>query len=130
MRFEFDFENRYRILLAALGVNPRTAWVELTNDELDARFGLWRCRTPTSNIIDTQTSGPYLAVKAIGPRASFADRGATFGTTTAGGACVKFAHPVKILDPTGKLRHPGLTLTVADTEGFAAAVREAAGLAE
>lgn len=128
MRFEFDFEHRYRPLLALMGVTPKSAWVDLTDEELDARFGPWRCRTPIRNIVGTQTSGPYLAIKAIGPRASFADGGATFGTTTAGGACVKFARPVKILDPTGTLRHPGLTLTLADREGFAAAVREAAQL--
>jgi hypothetical protein len=128
MRFEFDFERRYRPALALVGVTPATAWVDLTDDWLDARFGLWRCRTPTDTIVDTQTSGPYQAIKAIGARLSFADRGATFGTTTAGGACVQFRAPVKILDPTGTLRHPGLTLTVADPASFAAAVREAAGL--
>ncbi len=128
MRFNFSFEKKYLPVLAAVGVTPKTAWVDLTDDELDARFGLWRARTPTFNIVATETSGPYQAIKAIGGRASFADGGATFGTTTAGGVCVKFAEPIKILDPTGLLLHPGLTLTVADRDGFADAVRHAAGL--
>lgn len=128
MRYEFDFEAKYVPMLALIGVTPKTAWVELSDTELDARFGLLRCRTPVMNIIDTQTSGPYSPLKAIGPRLSWADRGATFGTTAAGGVCVKFAHAVKILDPSGTLRHPGLTLTLRESEAFAEAVRTAAGL--
>jgi hypothetical protein len=41
---------------------------------------------------------------------------------------VEFREPVKILDPSGIILHPGLTLTVADLEGFEVALREAAGL--
>ncbi|MDQ1248930.1 MAG: hypothetical protein QG597_3304 [Actinomycetota bacterium] len=125
MSFEFAFEPKYRPLLAVLGVFPHTAWVSLTDDELEARFGLWRCRTPIANIVGVEVSGPYQAIKAIGARGSLADGGATFGTTAAGGVCLKFAEPVKILDPTGRFRHPGLTVTVADPEEFAAAVTHA-----
>jgi len=128
VRFDFAFETRYLPVLAVIGVTPKTAWVNLDEEQLDARFGPWRCRTPVANIVGTQVSGPYSALKAIGARGSFADRGATFGTTTAGGACVEFADPVKILDPTGALKHPGLTMTVTDPEAFAAAVREVADL--
>lgn len=79
-------------------------------------------RTRLTNITDVQVSGPYSAVKAIGPRMSLSDRGATFGSTTDGGACVKFREPVRAL--AGPLvRHPGLTMTVADPETFAADVR-------
>lgn len=128
MEFDFAFDRRYAPGLALLGVTPATARVTVTNTELDARFGPWRCRTPVGNISCVVQTGPYQAVKAIGARGSFADRGATFGTTTAGGVCLEFRQPVKILDPTGLLRHPGLTLTVADRDGFELAVREAAGL--
>ena len=75
-----------------------------------------------------QQTGPYTAVKAIGARGSFADRGATFGTTTAGGVCVEFRDPVKILDPSGLVLHPGLTMTLQDLDEFEAAVRNYAGL--
>ncbi len=80
------------------------------------------------NIKCVQRTGPYAALKAIGARGSFTDRGATFGTTTAGGVCVEFKQPVKILDPSGIILHPGLTLTVADLDGFEQAVRDLAGL--
>lgn len=128
MRFEFAFEKKYLPALAAIGVSPLTARVDVSDTLLDARFGPWRCRTPIRNISCVQQSGPYSAVKAIGARGSFADRGATFGTTTAGGVCVEFKDPVKILDPSGIILHPGLTLTVRDRDGFEEAVREFAGL--
>jgi hypothetical protein len=35
---------------------------------------------------------------------------------------------VRILDPSGNILHPGLTLTVSDRDAFEKAVREAAGL--
>lgn len=128
MRFEFAFEKKYLPALAAIGVTPLTAKVDLSQKTLDARFGPWRCRTSVKNIRCVTRTGPFSAVKAIGARGSFADRGATFGTTTAGGVCVEFREPVKILDPSGIILHPGLTLTVSDLEGFEAAVRDAAGL--
>jgi hypothetical protein len=128
VRFDFAFEKKYLPALAAIGVTPLTAKVDISEHTLDARFGPWRCRTPVSNIRCVQRTGPYSALKAIGARASFADKGATFGTTTAGGVCVEFREPVKILDPSGIVMHPGLTLTVGDLDGFEQAVRRAAGL--
>lgn len=128
MRFEFAFEKKYLPALAAIGVTPLTARVDVDDDVLDARFGPWHCRTPLGNITCVQQTGPYSAIKAIGARGSLADRGATFGTTTAGGVCVEFREPVKILDPSGMILHPGLTLTVSDRDGLEEAVRKATGL--
>ena len=42
------------------------------------------------------------------------DKGVSFATNGAGGVCVLFHEPVRTLDPTGRLRHPGATLTVQD----------------
>lgn len=128
MRFEFAFEKKYLPALAAIGVTPLTARVDVDDDVLDARFGPWHCRTPLGNITCVQQTGPYSAIKAIGARGSLSDRGATFGTTTAGGVCVEFREPVKILDPSGMILHPGLTLTVSDRDGLEEAVRKATGL--
>ncbi|HPE13426.1 MAG: hypothetical protein H6524_12135 [Actinobacteria bacterium] len=128
MRFEFAFEKKYLPALAAIGVTPLTARVDVDNEVLDARFGPWHCRTPVGNITCVQQTGPYSAIKAIGARGSLSDRGATFGTTTAGGVCVEFRKPVKILDPSGMILHPGLTLTVSDRDGLEEAVRKATGL--
>ncbi len=128
MRFEFAFEKKYLPALAAIGVTPLTARVDVDNEVSDARFGPWHCRTPVGNITCVQQTGPYSAIKAIGARGSLSDRGATFGTTTAGGVCVEFRKPVKILDPSGMILHPGLTLTVSDRDGLEEAVRKATGL--
>jgi hypothetical protein len=128
VRFEFAFEKKYLPALAAIGVTPLTARVDVDGEVLDARFGPWHCRTPMGNITCVQQTGPYSAIKAIGARGSLSDRGATFGTTTAGGVCVEFRKPVKILDPSGMILHPGLTLTVSDRDGLEEAVRKATGL--
>lgn len=129
VRFDFAFEKKYLPALAAIGVTPLTAKVDVSEKTLDARFGPWRCRTSVRNIACVQRTGPYSAVKAIGARGSFADKGATFGTTTAGGVCVEFKQPVKILDPSGIILHPALTLTVADLDAFEQAVKGVSGLA-
>src|SRR5205085_616205 len=75
----------------------------------------------TGNVVGTELSGPYSALKAIGPRVSYKDRGLTFGSNAARGVCIKFREPVHGIEPTGRLvRHPGLTVTVADVDGLAA----------
>jgi hypothetical protein len=127
-RFGFRFQKQYVPMLAALGVTSATAHVMVTEDRLVARFGPWLCSTSLGNVVDVCPTGPYSAVKAIGARLSMTDRGLTFGTTTEGGVCLTFDQPVTGLDPLGVLRHPGLTVTVDDVEGFVTAVRERAGL--
>jgi hypothetical protein len=126
--FAFAFDPRFRWLLAAMGVRPDSARIFLTRDRLVARFGPWVCDTPVANVSGVEVSGPYRWYTAIGARGSFVDRGLTFGSTPAGGVCVLFREPVRGLSPFGPPRHPGLTVTVADREGFAAALRLAAGL--
>jgi hypothetical protein len=127
-RFDFEFEPRFRLMLLGIGVTPRTASVTVTNTRLIARFGLWTCETPLTNVRDTCMTGPYQWIRAIGARASAKDRGATFGTTTAGGVCMLFRKPVTALEPFGVLRHPGLTVTLEDRERFNEVVRKRAGL--
>lgn len=126
--FAFEFQKRYLPVLAVMGVTPKTTSVQIGPDEIVARFGPWTSRSPLSNITCVMVTGPYKAHRAIGARGSFADGGATFGTTTAGGVCMEFRRPVTALDLTKHLKHKGLTLTVEDREGFAKYLREAAGL--
>ena len=130
-RFDFAFDPPARRLLRPLGVDGRRAFVTLTDDgRLTARYGRWSVDTPLGNVSDARVTGPYPSwVRAVGPHLSFADRGVTFGTNAALGACVTFHRPVKGLDPLGLLRHPGLTVTVADPVALVAAVRRRAGLA-
>lgn len=118
--FEFDFDIRFRPMLAAIGVLKGNSGVTLDDEWFDARFGPWRLRTPVHNLKDVQITRDYQWLKAIGPRGSFVDRGATFGTNARGGVCVCFHEPVPALFG---MRHPGLTVTVSDLEGFADAVR-------
>ncbi len=127
-QFEMAFDPRFRLPLAALGVTPATAHVTITPDRLIACFGPWACRTAPSNVRAVHLTGPYRWYRAIGPRLSLADHGLTFGTTAARGACLLLREPVPGIDPLGVIRHPGLTVTVADPEGFAASVRHYAGL--
>lgn len=120
-RFEFAFDDRYVPILRLLGIRPDNTDVVLTDERIVARCGPVRISTPYANVKGMQVTGPYRAIKAIGIRASLADWGATFGTSTRGGLCICFHEPVKGLF-AGFKRHPGLTVTVADVEGLQAAI--------
>lgn len=122
-RFTFAFDRRFRLPLALIGVRPGTCEVLVTASRFDVRYGPWRLQTPRSNVADVCLTGPFLAIKAIGPRGSMADRGATFGTNAARGVCVTFHEPVGALLGRERFHHPGLTVTVADPEGLVAALR-------
>ena len=121
MTFDFSFDLLHRAFGLPLGITPRTAQVEVDGDRLVARFGLWHVSTPLTNVEGTETSGPYSPFKTVGPaHLSVADRGLTFATNSRRGLCIRFREPVPGIEPTGRLRHPGLTVTVADVEGLAA----------
>ncbi|WP_218006041.1 hypothetical protein [Actinomadura hibisca] len=115
-RYGFAFEDRLTRPLALLGIRPDTAHLLITAERLKARFGPWLVRTPLENVAGAEVTGPYNVLKVAGPHLSLADRGVSFGTNTKKGVCIRFHHPVKGLDPLGLLRHPGLTLTVAEPE--------------
>ena len=112
---------RFRPLLipaaAAFGVTPWSAHVDVDDEELRVRFGPWSVRTPRSNVAGAERTGPYSVAKvAGGPHLSFADGGATFATTTEAGVCIRFKEPVRALLPVGPVKHPALTVTVADPD--------------
>lgn len=117
-RFAFHFDPSFQVALFALGVTPRTAWVSVTDTDVEARFGPWVCRSTRANVVETCLTGPYQWFKVVGPHLSLKDRGLTFGTSARGGVCMLFAEPVAGIDPLGVLRHPGLTVTVADRAGL------------
>lgn len=119
--FRFDFEPPFRVAGLVFGVTPATALVTVDEQYLSARFGLWRVRTPRDNVAGAEITGPYGVVKTIGPaHLSLADRGLTFATNRRHGVCVRFREPVTGIDPTGRIRHPALTVTVADCAGLTA----------
>jgi hypothetical protein len=120
--FSFRFDPRFRVPLSLLGVRPSTSQVRVGPDRLEVDYGPWHLASPWSNVLDVRTSGPFQAVWAIGPRLSLTDRGATFGTATHGGVCIRFRDPVGGLAGPDRLHHPGLTVTVSDPEGLVAAI--------
>ena len=126
MTFDFSFDSLHRAFALPFGVTPGNARVDVEGGRLAARFGLWRVDTPVTNVAGTEVTGPYSALKTIGPaHLSLADRGLTFSTNARRGLCIRFHEPVRGLAPTDRLRHPALTVTVADVDGLAAALAEA-----
>ncbi|MGA4728115.1 hypothetical protein ACWEOS_19465 [Micromonospora taraxaci] len=118
-RFPFRFDPLFRPVLALVGVRPATAWVVVTDRDLMIRYGPWRLRTARANVIAVELSGPYRWWRVIGPHVSMVDRGASFGSSTAGGICLRFGEPVPALVPGGRVRHPAATVTVADPPALA-----------
>jgi hypothetical protein len=105
-------------VLLLFGVRPSNAYVDLGDDELDAHFGFFRFRTPTSNLASWRIEGPWRWITAIGIRFSVRDHDLTFGGTNRGGVRVDFKEAV----PVAGIHVPALYLTVDDLEGFAAAL--------
>jgi hypothetical protein len=126
-RFRFAAPRPVWWLLLPLGIRPANAWLALTDAELLVRFGPWRLRTSRDNVLDARRAGPYRWWRVIGPHLSLADRGVTFGTSTAAGVCVRFVTPVPALLPGRWLRHPGLTVTVDDPDALVDALSPDAG---
>ncbi|MBB5085132.1 hypothetical protein [Nonomuraea endophytica] len=122
-RFGFDFDPRYRWPLSLLGIRPGNCGLIVTERALRVRFGPWQLTTGLHNVSGAKVTGPYTALKVIGPHVSLADRGLSFGTNTRRGLCVTFHQPVRGGEPTGLLCHPGLTVTVSDPDALAEQLR-------
>jgi hypothetical protein len=123
-RFPFDFHPLFRLPALAAGVTPGSAYVDVDREKLEVRFGPWSMQVDRDDIAEVCETGPYKPWKVIGPpHLSLADRGITFGTTTGGGVCITLRRPVPGIEPTGRLKHPGLTVTVADREGLVELLR-------
>jgi hypothetical protein len=119
-RFAFCFARAYRLPARAFGISPATAFVDVGDGELDAHFGPWRVSTPLTNITDVTVTGPYAFLKTAGSaRLAITDRGLTFATNGDRGVRISFATPVRGLDRLGILRHPELTVTVAEVDRLA-----------
>src|SRR4029434_6919028 len=81
-----------------------------------------------ANIADVAVTGPYAFWKTAGPaRLAITDRGLRFATNGDRGVLISFGTPVRGLDPLGILRHPELTVTVADVDRLADLLRARAG---
>lgn len=126
-RFPFAYDGSSGRLAKALGFGRGRAFVDVDDTTLVARFGPWVVETARNNVASVEVTGPYQAWRVVGPHVSLADRGLTFGTSTRRGACIRFHEPVRGAEPSGRLRHPGLTVTVERPEALAALLHVSAG---
>jgi hypothetical protein len=123
LRFPFGFDPAYQRLARLFGVTPERAWVDLSEDEFEARYGPWRVRTLVSNVAAAEATGPYSFLKTAGPaRLGITDRGLTFASNGERGVCITFRSPVTGIDRAGRIHHPELTVTVLDVDGLIAAL--------
>lgn len=106
LRCTFALPRPLEAALRTVGAH-RWLWVRVLGGMLDVRFGPWRVSTPLDNVAGAEVGGPYAAWKALGPRMSAADRGLTFGTSTAAGVCIRFHRPVRGLEPFRAAPAPG-----------------------
>jgi hypothetical protein len=124
LTFPFAWDPRYRLAALPFGVTPSRAQVLVDEETVAVRFGSWRMATARTNIAGVEVTGPYSFPKTAGPpHLSFSDRGVTFATNGERGVCLQFHQPVRAIDPFGLLRHPGMTVTVADVDSLVRVLR-------
>jgi hypothetical protein len=70
-----------------------------------------------------EITGPYAFTKTAGPARLGLDRGLAFATNSNRGLRITFHEAVPGIDPAGLVRHPDLTITVADPEALARELR-------
>lgn len=118
--FPYELDPRYFAVWGALGVRPGRHGVTITDDELVARYGPFKLRTPLTNVVGGHITENYRWYTSVGVRLSFVDDGLTFGTNRRRGVCIHLAENVGGVVP-GRT-HSALTATVADCEGLVEAI--------
>jgi hypothetical protein len=127
-RFAFRFSTAYRVAGAPFGITPGNCSAVIDGGQLRVRFGPWRLSSTVDNIAEIAVTGPYGFLKTAGPaRLAVSDRGLTFASNADRGVLLTFRRRVPGIEPTGLLRHPELTLTVADVDGFVDSLRAHVG---
>lgn len=122
--FDFSFAPAYRTTARVFAIRPATAWVEVGQDQFNARFGPWRVSTPITNVVDAAITGPYAFFKTAGPaRLAITDRGLTFASNGSQGVLITFGRPVRGIDPFGLVRHRELTVTVREPDRLLALLK-------
>lgn len=118
-RFAFRFTPAYRLAARPFGITPERAWVQIEGEQLTANYGPWRLRTTRGNISRVTITGPYRFERTAGPaRLGITDGGLTFASNGQEGVLLSFHKRVPAIDPLGLVRHPELTVTVADAHGL------------
>lgn len=114
-RFPIRLGRKSRPVLLLFGVRAGNAYVDLSSDTLEARFGFFRVIVPLSNIARYSIEGPWLWLTAIGVRGSVRHGDITFGGNHRGGVRIDFKERQRFL----VFHPPALYVTVADLEGLA-----------
>jgi hypothetical protein len=122
-RFDFCFAPAYRVAARPFGITPERAWVQIDDEHLVASYGRWRLRTTLANISQVAITGPYRFYRTAGPaRLGITDAGLTFASNGERGVLISFRERVPAIDPLKMIRHPELTVTVADVSGLVSAL--------
>jgi hypothetical protein len=124
--FDFSWDPTYRRVARLFGITPERTAVTLAAGTFSVRYGPWRLETTAANVADVRIEGPYAFFKTAGPpHLGITDRGITFASNGERGVRLELRDPVPGIEPTGRLRHPNVTVTVADPEGLLTALRQA-----
>jgi hypothetical protein len=127
-RFEFRFAPSYQRAARVFGVTPERTWVEVGEERLEVRYGPWHVSTPIANIARVQITGPYRYIKTAGPaRLGITDLGLTFASNGDRGVEITFHQKIAGVEPLGLLRHPELTVTVAEADALAELLAQRTG---
>lgn len=122
--YSFRFVRPYLAAAVPFGVRPAACGVRVSQDRIAIRFGPWRATVLLDNIAEVAITGPYRFLKTAGPpHLSLADRGITFATNGDRGVYITLREPIGAIEPSGLIRHPNVTVTVADCDEFADAIR-------
>lgn len=119
-RFPIRIEKRYALPLRIFGVDGTSAYVEISEDQIVARFGWSSTTTPLTNVRGWRIEGPWRAITAVGIRRSLRHGDVTYGGSARGGVRLEFDDPVRLWP----FSIPALYVTVEDLEGFVAALAE------
>jgi hypothetical protein len=118
-RFAYRLGSRSGPVLRLFGVRgPEDAFVDVSDNELIARFGRFEARTPITNISSWRIEGPWRWITAIGVRLSVRHNDLTFGGSHHGGVRLDFQTPIAV----ARLHPVALYVTVEDLDGLAAAL--------
>ncbi len=104
------------LLRLVFGVTADSAWTEVEDGLVTARFGRFEFRVPVANITRWRIEGPWRWITAIGVRRSIRDADFTFAGSPRGGVRMDFATPVR----WSGFSVPAFYVGVEDLEAFAA----------
>ena len=118
--FPYRLDKRWIALFLLLGVTDKDGVTITGKGALIATYGRFKVKTTLANVDHTSITGPHRWYTAVGLRLSLADDGVTFGTNHRKGVSIAFVN--KIPKVIGFRKHSLLWVSVADAEGFAAAI--------